>query len=44
MAQQPVDQEIDLMETEIDLEGLGEALAESIQHSGAASATTDSSE
>ena len=30
MAQQPVDQEIDLTETEIDLEGLGEALAKSI--------------
>jgi len=43
-AQQPVDQEIDLPETEIDLEGLGEALAEAIQHSRAASATTDSSE
>jgi len=43
-AQQPVDQEIDLTETEIDLEGLGEALAESIQHWGAASATTDSKE
>jgi len=35
---------IDLTETEIDLEGLGEALAESIQHSRAASSTTDSSE
>jgi len=43
-AQQPVDQEIDLTETEIDLGGLGEALAESIQHSRAASSTTDSSE
>jgi len=43
-AQQPVDQEIDLTETEIDLEGLGEALAESIQHSRAASSTTDSAE
>jgi len=43
-AQQPVDQEIDLTETEIDLEELGEALAESIQHSRAASDTTDSSE
>jgi len=43
-AQQPVDQEINLTETEIDIEGLPEALAESIQHSGAASATTDSSE
>ena len=43
-AQQPVDQEIDLTETEIDLGGLGEALAESIQHSRATSATTDSSE
>ena len=43
-AQQPVDQEIDLTETEIDLEGLGEALAESIQHSRAASSTTDSGE
>ena len=40
-AQQPVDQEIDITETEIDLEGLGEALAESIQHWRAASATTD---
>jgi len=44
MAQQPVDQEIDLTETVIDLEGLGESLAESIQHSQAASSTTDSSE
>ena len=44
MAQQPVDQEIDLTETEIDLDGLGEAFAESIQQSQAASATTDSSE
>jgi len=43
-AQQPVDQEIDLTELEIDLEELGEALAESIQHSRAASDTTDSSE
>jgi len=43
-AQQPVDQEIDLTETEIDLEELGEALAVSIQHSQAASDTTDSSE
>jgi len=43
-AQQPVNQEIDLTETEIDLEGLGEALAESIQHSRATSDTTDSSE
>jgi len=43
-AQQPVDKEIDLTETEIDLEELGEALAESIQHSRAASDTTDSSE
>jgi len=43
-AQQPVDQEIALTEREIDLEGLGEALAKSIQHSRAASATTDSSE
>jgi len=43
-AQQPVDQEIDLTETEIDLEGLGDALAESIQHSRAASSTTDSAE
>jgi len=42
-AQQPVDQEIDFTETEIDLGGLEEALAESIQHSRAASATTDSS-
>jgi len=43
-AQQPVHQEIDLTETQIDLEGLGEALAESIQHSRAASSTTDSAE
>ena len=43
-AQQPVDQEIDLTEAEIDLGGLGQALAESIQHSRATSATTDSSE
>ena len=43
-AQQPVYQEIDLSETEIDLAGLGEALAESIQHSRAASVTTESSE
>ena len=43
-APQPVDQEIDLTETEIDLEELGAALAESIQHSRAASETTDSSE
>ena len=43
-AQQPVDQEIDLTETEIDLDGLREALAESIQQSRAASATRDSSE
>ena len=43
-AQQPVDQEIDLTETEIDLERLGEALAVSIQHSRAASSTTDSAE
>jgi len=43
-AQQPVDQEIDLTETEIDLEGLGQALAESIQHSRTASTTSDSSE
>jgi len=43
-AQQPVHQEIDLTETEIDLDGLGAALAESIQHSRAASVTTDSSE
>jgi len=42
--QKPVNQEIDLTETEIDLEGLGEALDESIQHSRAASSTTDSSE
>jgi len=41
-AQRPVDQEIDLTEIEIDLDGLGEALAASIQHSGAASSTTDS--
>ena len=43
-AQQPVDQEIELTETEIDLEGLGEALAKSIQLSRTASSTTDSSE
>ena len=43
-AQQPVDQEIDLTETAIDLEGLGDALAESIQHSRVASSTTDSAE
>jgi len=41
-AQQPVDQEIDLTETEIDPEELGEALAEAMQHSRAASSTTDS--
>jgi len=43
-AQQPVDQEIDLTEREIDLDELREALNESIQHSRAASDTTDSSE
>ena len=43
-AQQPVDQEIDLTQIEINLEGLGEALSESIQHSRATSFTTDSSE
>jgi len=43
MAQQPVDQEIDLTEPIINLEGRGEALAEAIQHSQAASSTTDSS-
>jgi len=43
-AQQPVDQEIDLPEEEIDLVGLGEALAESIQHSRAASSETESLE
>jgi len=43
-AQQPVDQKIDLTETEIDLETLGEALDESIQHSRAASSTTESSD
>jgi len=42
--QQHGDQETDLTEGEIDLEGLGEALAESIQHSRAASSTTDSPE
>jgi len=42
--QQPVDPEIDLTEERIKLEGLGEALAESIQHSRAASSTTDSAE
>jgi len=36
--------EIDLTETDIDLEGLGEALAESILHSRTASSTTDSEE
>ena len=40
-AHQPVDQEIDLTKTFIDLEGLGEALAESIQYSRAGSSTTD---
>jgi len=44
MAQQPADQEINLRETEIKIEGLGEALAESIQHSRAASSRTDISE
>ena len=43
-AQQSVDQEIDLTETEINLEGLGEALSKSIQHSRTASSATDSSE
>jgi len=42
-AQQPVGQEIDLTEREIDLAGLGEALAESIQHSRTVSSDTDSS-
>jgi len=43
-AQQPVDQEIDLTEEEIDLDGLREALDKSVQHSRAASSTTDSAE
>ena len=43
-AQQPVDQEIDLTKTEIVLQGIGEALAGSIQHSRPASSTTDSAE
>jgi len=43
-AQQPVDQEIDLTEGEIDLAGLGEALAESIQHSRTVSTDTDSTQ
>ena len=43
-AQQPVDQEIDLTEGEIDLTGLGEALAESIQQSRTVSSDTDSSQ
>jgi len=41
-AQQPGDQEFHLTETEMDLEGLGEAFAQSIPHSRAASSTTDS--
>ena len=41
-AQQPVNQEIDLTETEIELEGLGEVLAECIQHSRAVNPRTDS--
>jgi len=41
-AQQPVDQEIDLTEEEINLGELGEALDESIQNSQAASSETDS--
>ena len=43
-AQQPVDGEIHLTEEEINLEGLREALAESIQSSQAASSETDSPE
>jgi len=43
-AQQTVDQEIDLTEGEIDLAGLGEALAESIQYSRTVSPDTDSSQ
>ena len=43
-AQQPVDQEIDLTEGEIDLVGLGETLAESIEHSQAASSESESSQ
>jgi len=44
MAQDPIHQEMDLTEGEIDLEGLGQALGESIQHSQAARSETDSSE
>jgi len=44
MAQDPIDQEMDLTEGEIDLEGLGQALGESIHHSQAARSETDSSE
>jgi len=43
-AQQPVGQDTDLPEGEIDLVGLGEALAESIEHSRAASPETESSQ
>ena len=43
-AQSPVDREIDLTEEEINLEGLREALAESLQSSQAASSETDSAE
>ena len=43
-APQPVDQEIDLTEAEIDLARVGEALSESIQHSPAANSETHSSE
>jgi len=42
--QQPVDQEIDPTEKEINLEGLGEAVAECIQNSQAASSERDSPE
>jgi len=39
-----VDQEIDLTEEEINLEGMGEALTKSFQHSQATSSRTDHSE
>jgi len=44
MAQDRIDQEMHLTEREIDLEKLGQALGESIQHSQAARSETDSSE
>jgi len=44
MAQDPIEQEMDLTEGEIDLEGLGQALLESIQHSQAARSETESAE